>query len=72
MSSTNWDTYVNKVLKDIIIDDHFNENDTVKCSYKKCTTMFTIEECYPYQYQTTKGKEKLKPVCKKCYDIINL
>ena len=72
MSSMNWDIYVIKVLKDIIMEDNFNENETIKCSYKKCTILITSEEFYPYQYKTAKGKDKLKPVCNKCHDIINL
>lgn len=70
MSSMNWDDYVNKLLKDHIIEDIFNENDNVKCY--KCTITVTIKDFYPYQYKTTKGSNKLKPICKKCYDTINL
>ena len=72
MGGMNWDIYVLKVLKDIIMEDYYNENETIKCSYKKCTILITSEEFYPYQYKTAKGKDKLKPVCNKCHDIINL
>jgi 5-methylcytosine-specific restriction endonuclease McrA len=71
MGGMNWDDYIDKLLKDIIVEDHFNENETIKCSYKKCTILITSEDFYPHQYKTTKGKERLKPVCKKCYNIIN-
>lgn len=75
MSSMNWDDYVNKLLKDHIIEDSFNDNDNVKC-YKKesnqCTITVTIKDFHPYQYKTKNGIDKLKPICKKCYDTINL
>lgn len=75
MSSMDWDIYVIKVLKDTIIEDYYNDNDTLQCYYKnskRCTIMINKDEFFPYVYQTKAGKTKLKPICKKCFDNNNI
>lgn len=75
MSSMDWDDYIIKILKDTIIEDYYNDNDTLQCYYKnskRCTIMINKDEFFPYVYQTKAGKTKLKPICKKCFDNNNI
>ena len=71
MSSTNWNEYLNNIMKQQIIDEEYFIDDEISCYMKKrydCNNMINVNNFIPIQYKTKKGSIHIKPICLDCYN----
>jgi hypothetical protein len=66
MKHNNWSDYIDKKIKEYIIDNSFDNDDEIeiKCKKKNCKNKISIEN---FKYYSSTKTNNIKPCCNTCY-----